>query len=101
MCYHPSEFDEDAPVDYRFIYDDSVTETEQEMKKKLFRYYVLLHEFDKKEDGSKIYRDSKLVIEPKNVLALTEKEVVFKVTREIPEEYATEPDNVEIVIGNF
>jgi hypothetical protein len=65
--------------------------------KQLFQYAVILHERDK--EG--IYVDSKIIIEPATVLAKSEKDLVFKITREIPEEYATNPDNVQIVIRNF
>ena len=35
------------------------------------------------------------------MLAESEKEVVFRATREIDEQYAKSPDNVEILIRNF
>lgn len=65
--------------------------------KQLFQYAVILHEHDK--DG--VYVDSKIIIEPTTVLSKSEKDLVFKITREIPEEYASDPDNVQIVIRNF
>lgn len=65
--------------------------------KQLFQYAVILHERDK--DGN--YLDSKIIIEPTTVLAKSEKDLVFKITREIPEEHASDPDNVQIVIRNF
>lgn len=65
--------------------------------KQLFQYAVILHERDK--DGS--YVNSKIIIEPTTVLAKSEKDLVFKITREIPEEYASDPDNVQIIIRNF
>lgn len=68
--------------------------------KRLFQYAVLFHKYETKE-GVKTYVDSELIIEPKVVLAETEKEVIFKATREVDEEYAKSPDNVEIVIRNF
>lgn len=69
--------------------------------KQLFQYYVLLHEYENKENGEKVYKDSKIIIEPKFTLAKSEKDVVFKVTREIPEDFATDPDNVQIFVRNF
>jgi len=72
--------------------------------KKLWQYAVILHEYEANEGSaavSKIYKDSKLIIEPTIVLAKSEKDVVFKVTRLIPEEYAENPDNVEILIRPF
>lgn len=68
--------------------------------KRLFQYAVLLHEYATK-DGKKEYVDSKMIIEPKLVLAKSEKDLVFKITREIPEEHAQNPDNVEIIIRPF
>ena len=65
--------------------------------KQLFQYTVVLHERDK--DG--VYVNSKIIIDPTTVLAKSEKDLVFKITREIPEEYASDPDNVQIVIRNF
>lgn len=65
--------------------------------KQLFQYAVILHERDK--DGT--YLDSKIIIELTTALAKSEKDLVFKITREIPEEFAGDPDNVQIVIRNF
>lgn len=73
--------------------------------KRLFQYAVILHEYEKPTGTetikSPVYKDSKVIIEPKIVLAKSEKDLVFKITREIPEEFAQEPDNVEIVIRPF
>ena len=74
------------------------------MKKRLFQYAVILHVFEdmKNEGGTfKAYKDSEIVIEPTMILAKDEKEVVFKVTRLIPEDKAINPDNVEILVRNF
>lgn len=65
--------------------------------KSLFQYTVLFHKHDK--DGS--YLDTEMVIEPKFALAKSEKDLVFKITREIPEEFAESSDNVQIVVRNF
>jgi hypothetical protein len=65
--------------------------------KQLFQYAVILHERDK--EGT--YVDSKIIIEPTTVLGKSEKDLLFKITREIPEEYVTNPENVQIVIRNF
>ena len=70
------------------------------MKKRVFQYMVLLHEYEEKE-GNKEYKDSRVIIDLKTVMAKSEKELVFKITREIPEEYAGDPDNVEIIIRPF
>ena len=70
------------------------------MKKRPFQYMVLLHEYEQKE-GKNEYKDSKVIIDLKTVMAKSEKELVFKITREIPEQFAGEPDNVEIIIRPF
>ena len=65
--------------------------------KKLFEYAVILHKFD----SDKKYVDSELIVEPTKILAKTESDVAFKVTRLIPEEYAENTDKVEILIKVF
>jgi hypothetical protein len=65
--------------------------------KTLFQYAVILHTYDKKGN----YVDSQIIVEPKTALAKSEKDLVFKITREIPEEFATDPDNVQILVRNF
>lgn len=103
---------------YRATYDlsnfslDVLTEairdfqwTKVNRMKRLFQYAVLLHEYETPTgtETSKVpvYKDSKVIIEPKMALAKSEKELVFKITREIPEEFAQNPDNVEIIIRPF
>lgn len=68
--------------------------------KKLFQYAVVFHKYETKENV-KTYSDSEIIIEPKVILAENEKEVMFKATREIDEQYAKFSDNVEIIIRNF
>ena len=65
--------------------------------KHLFQYAVVFHQYDK--DGD--YIDSKVIIEPKIALAKSEKDLVFKITREIPEEFAEDAQNVQIIVRNF
>jgi len=65
--------------------------------KTLFQYAVVLHEYDK----DKKYVDSKIIIDLTTALAKSEKDLVFKITRAIPEEYTENPDNVQIIIRNF
>lgn len=90
------EWDMHMPSDIEY-YSEKIKEP---MKKKVFQYMVVLHEFETKE-GKEEYKDSKVIIDLKTVMAKSEKELVFKITREIPEQYATNPDNVEIIIRNF
>lgn len=66
----------------------------------MFQYTVLFHEHETTEKG-KVYKDSQIIVEPKFVLAASEKEVIFKATREIDEKYASHPDDVQILIRNF
>ena len=68
--------------------------------KSMFQYTVVFHEYETTEKG-RVYVDSHVVIEPKTVLAKSEKEVMFKATREIDEKYAEFPDDVQIIIRNF
>jgi hypothetical protein len=65
--------------------------------KQLFQYSVLFHKHDK--DGE--YVDSQIIIDPKFALAKSEKDLVFKITREIPEEFAEDANNVQIIVRNF
>jgi hypothetical protein len=67
------------------------------MRQRIFQYAVLLHNYN--ADGE--YVDSKMIVEPKFQLAKSEKELVFNVTREIPADAASNPDNIEIIIRNF
>ena len=69
--------------------------------KQLFQYTVLVHEYEQKENGNKVYKDTKIIIEPTFELAKSEKDLLFKITRTIPEEYTAEPDNIQIIIRNF
>lgn len=90
--------------------DFLIKHLEKGMKKRLFQYAVVLHKFTK-VNGAQVgaistssvqeYEDSELIIEPTFVMAKSEKDVVFKVTRLIKEEHASDPDNVEILIRNF
>lgn len=65
--------------------------------KQLFQYAAVVHDYDK--EGN--YVDSKIIIEPTSAMAKSERDLIFKITREIPEEYAKDPDNVQILVRNF
>lgn len=65
--------------------------------KSLFQYAAILHMYN----AEGVYVDSKIIIEPTTKLAKSEKELLFAITREIPEEYTDNPDNIQIVIRNF
>jgi hypothetical protein len=64
--------------------------------KYLFQYAVLLHKYT-----DKVYVDSEVILGPTTRLAKSEKNLLFAVTREIPEEYAQDPDNIQIIVRNF
>ena len=53
--------------------------------KQLFQYTVIFHKYGLNESGVKVYLDSELIIEPRYILALDEKDVIFKATREVGE----------------
>ena len=67
------------------------------MKKSLYEYAVLKHTTDKE---GKI-TGTEIIIEPTFTLGKNEQDVAFKVTREIPEEHAKDPDNIEIILRAF
>ena len=69
--------------------------------KQLYQYAAIFHKYDFNEEGIKVYTDSELIIEPKYILANDEKEVIFKATRYVGENYAKSPDSIEIVIKKF
>lgn len=75
------------------------------MKQTLFTYAVILHtekKADKSAGGTTITEyDSKVIIEPTTILAKSEKDLVFKITRLIPEDAAENPDNIEILVRPF
>lgn len=64
--------------------------------KQLFQYAVVLHKYT-----DKVYVDSEIIIQPTTRLAKSEKELLFAITREIPEEHAKDPDNIQIIVRNF
>lgn len=69
--------------------------------KQLYQYAAIFHKYDFNEQGIKVYKDSELIIEPKYVVANDEKEVIFKATKHVGENYAQSPDSIEIVIKKF
>jgi hypothetical protein len=64
--------------------------------KYLFQYAVILHKYT-----DKVYVDSEVIIQPTTRLAKSEKDLLFSVTREIPEEFVSDPDNIQIIVRNF
>lgn len=68
-------------------------------KSKLFQYVILWHPTEKqsKEEGSK----SKILVEPKLMLAESEASALMAAAMEIPVEQKTNLDQVEIIIRPF
>jgi hypothetical protein len=69
-------------------------------KFRLFQYAVILHKKETRE-GKTEYVGAEVIIEPATMMARNEKEAAFKITRMIPEEKATSPDDIDIIIRNF
>jgi hypothetical protein len=70
-------------------------------KLKLFKYAVILHEKSTK-DGRTEYTGAKLLVPPTDVLARTEREILMKAARAVPEEVInTAAEDVEIMIRPF
>ena len=69
-------------------------------KEKLYQYAVVLRPTKEEEEKEKM--SAKLLMwssEP--VLAKDEKQLVFKLTREIPEQYADKYEQIEIIVRPF
>lgn len=69
-------------------------------KLKLFSYAVLFHKKEIK-DGKEEYIGADVIIEPKTATAKNDKDLLFKIIREVPANYAETPDRVEILIRPF
>ena len=69
-------------------------------KLRLFQYAAILHT-KTTDDKGKVSWSSEIILEPKTVLAKSDKDVLFRATREIPEDKAGDPDNVEIIVRPF
>ncbi len=68
------------------------------MKAKLFQYAVILHPTGEEEKkGGK----SQIILDLKTMLASDEKTAVLLVGRQIPEEYLSKLDQIEIAIRPF
>lgn len=71
-------------------------------KLRLFQYSVILHKYTQtKTNNGEMYDGAEIIVDLTTVLAKNEKEVVFKATREVPEDKAGDPDNVEILVRPF
>lgn len=68
--------------------------------KRMFQYCVLQHIYEV-TDGKRVYKDTKVITDVSTILEKDEKSAVFKITRQIPEEAAQNPEDVEIRIRDF
>lgn len=69
---------------------------------KLFEYAILYHpKVVKDANGNETQGPDKLLVQPTHVLATSEKEVAMRAAREIPEEYLTKLDEVEVCVRPF
>lgn len=66
---------------------------------KLFQYAILWHPTEKqiKDDGSK----SKVITEPKTILAVDQSGAAMAAAMDIPTDYKTQLDQIEIVLRPF
>lgn len=66
---------------------------------KLFQYAILWHPTEKqvKDDGAK----SKVIVEPKTVLAVDQNGAAMAAAMDIPTDYKTQLDQVEIALRSF
>lgn len=72
------------------------------MPSKLFEYAVIYHpKVTKDANGNETQGPDKLLVEPKYVLAGTDKEVAIKAARAIDETYLDKLDQVEIIVRPF
>jgi hypothetical protein len=69
-------------------------------KMRLFQYAAILHKKEVK-DGKEVFVGGEVLIPLTCELAKTDREILFKVIRQIPEDKSAEPDNVEILIRGF
>lgn len=67
-------------------------------KQKLFEYAVLWHPNPKQEEEGK---KSTILVAPTHVLASSDKSVSMSAAAKIPENYADELDQIEIVVRPF
>lgn len=69
-------------------------------KMRLFQYAAIYHKKEVK-DGKEVYTGAEELVPLATMLARTDKEVLFKIVRQIPEDKSNDPENVEIIIRGF
>lgn len=70
------------------------------MKKRLFQFAVLFHEKVEKENNKEEIK-SKVIIEPKTILATDDKVALLQIAKQIPDEYQEKLQDVEILLRPF
>jgi hypothetical protein len=68
------------------------------MKQQLFQYAVIWHPTKEQHEAGK---KSKLLVEPKTILSQSKDSAFVLASREIPEQYLDELDQVEVVLRPF
>ncbi len=70
------------------------------MKQKLFQFAVLYHEkIDK--GNNKEETKSKIIIDPKTILAIDDKVALLQIAKQIPDEFQDKLQDVEILLRPF
>lgn len=69
-----------------------------EERVKVYEYVVV---FRPDEDGDEEERGPEIVLGPKVILAKSEKEVVMRVSREVPEKWADDLADLDVTIRPF
>lgn len=71
-------------------------------KGKLFEYAILFHPHQTREQkDSGILPKSEIVLQPKTVIAVDDKQVAIIASRDIPEGFLDKLDQVEIIVRPF
>lgn len=68
-------------------------------KQKLFQFAILWHPSDKQEEDEGL--KSKVLVEPKTVMAIDAQGALMAAAMEIPAEYKTQLDQIEIAMRPF
>ncbi len=68
-------------------------------KSKLFQYAILWHPTEKQEKEESV--KSKVIVEPKTILSADQNGAAMAAAMEIPTEYKTQLDQIEVVLRPF
>lgn len=70
------------------------------MRQKLFQFAVLFHEKTEKSNNREEIK-SRVIIEPKTILAMDDKIALLQIAKQISDEYQDKLQDVEILIRPF